>query len=190
MAYDIEIKEFAYRLFVKGVSFERIKNKVKKEYPEDSSSLVTDTIKRWKREENWDDRKADDQRLLRETYRTDRLSHSFEVLQGLREFVADGLDEVKDMNFSSKEGGMYAIKAANSEIRAITGESSAKVIHIKTEEESQFFIDLLNEIPELAAIMEKHNFYDRLEKGLENSRALKEKEMEAEMKEIKEESNE
>lgn len=157
MSYNDITKSNAYLLYVQGHSFRAIADMLRT-HP-GCEKLTHNTVKSWaeSQDENgltWDDRKKEITVLMRKKESDVAVKTQTELLESSQKALSMMMDDILSsaLEFKTKDAAVYAYKAlAEWQERVVD-----KGKQIKIEDQVEILFDAMNEIPEVAAVLSKH----------------------------------
>ena len=155
MAYSQIVKNEAFLLYCLGYSLEGVVRKLIESHPKECNTLNRSTLQGWSAKGRWENRRLEEQKRIEKDQTQDASLLIRTAREKIQDMVPGMLDEIKDMGFSSKEGGVYAVNALLKSYREFSGESNPPIL-IQGEEEVILFLEVLNSIPEIKMLIEKY----------------------------------
>lgn len=157
MSYNDITKSNAYLLYAQGHSFRAIADMLRT-HP-GCEKLTHNTIKSWAEtaDENgltWDDRKKEVSALMRRKEDEVVAKTQAELLELSQKVLTDVLDEILNgaLKFKTKDAAIYAYKT----LAEWQGKVIEKGKQITIEDQVEILFDAMYEIPEVAAVLSKH----------------------------------
>jgi hypothetical protein len=157
MSYNDITKSKAYMLYAQGYSFRQIADMLKT-HP-GCEKLTHNTVKSWALEKDdngftWEDRKKEVTALIQKNESNIVVKTKAELLESSQKVLASVMDEILSgsLEFKTKDAAMYAFKA----LAEWQGKVVAEGKQVTIEEQVEILIESMHEIPEVSAVLLKH----------------------------------